>query len=43
MLAYVFTDADVTPGALQAMLSKSVEGSFNAIIGRTATPRLPIR
>ena len=31
MLAYVFTDADVAPGALQAMLSKSVERSFNAI------------
>jgi glutamate N-acetyltransferase / amino-acid N-acetyltransferase len=31
MLAYVFTDADVAPGALQAMLSKSVETSFNAI------------
>jgi glutamate N-acetyltransferase / amino-acid N-acetyltransferase len=31
MLAYVFTDADVAPGALQTMLSKSVEGSFNAI------------
>ena len=31
MLAYVFTDADVAPAALQAMLSKSVERSFNAI------------
>jgi glutamate N-acetyltransferase / amino-acid N-acetyltransferase len=31
MLAYVFTDAAVAPAALQAMLSKSVEGSFNAI------------
>jgi len=31
MLAYVFTDAAVAPGALQAMLSKSVERSFNAI------------
>ena len=31
MLAYVFTDADVAQGALQAMLSKSVERSFNAI------------
>jgi glutamate N-acetyltransferase / amino-acid N-acetyltransferase len=31
MLAYVFTDAPVAPGALQAMLSKSVERSFNAI------------
>jgi glutamate N-acetyltransferase / amino-acid N-acetyltransferase len=31
MLAYVFTDAAVAPGALQAMLSKSVESSFNAI------------
>ncbi len=31
MLAYVFTDAAITSGALQAMLSKSVERSFNAI------------
>jgi glutamate N-acetyltransferase / amino-acid N-acetyltransferase len=31
MLAYVFTDAAIAPQALQAMLSKSVEGSFNAI------------
>ncbi len=31
MLAYVFTDADVGANALQAMLSKSVERSFNAI------------
>jgi glutamate N-acetyltransferase / amino-acid N-acetyltransferase len=31
MLAYVFTDAPIAPGALQAMLSKSVERSFNAI------------
>jgi glutamate N-acetyltransferase/amino-acid N-acetyltransferase len=31
MLAYVFTDADVAPAALQAMLSKSVERSFNLI------------
>ena len=31
MLAYVFTDAPIAPGALQAMLSKSVEGLFNAI------------
>ena len=31
MLAYVFTDAAFAPGALQAMLSKSVERSFNAI------------
>ena len=31
MLAYVFTDAVVAPGALQAMLSKSVERSLNAI------------
>ena len=31
MLAYVFTDAAVAPQALQAMLSKSVERSFNAI------------
>jgi glutamate N-acetyltransferase / amino-acid N-acetyltransferase len=30
MLAYVFTDAAIVPGALQAMLSKSVERSFNA-------------
>ncbi len=31
MLAYVFTDAAMAPGALQTMLSKSVERSFNAI------------
>jgi glutamate N-acetyltransferase/amino-acid N-acetyltransferase len=31
MLAYVFTDAAIAPSALQAMLSKSVERSFNAI------------
>jgi glutamate N-acetyltransferase/amino-acid N-acetyltransferase len=31
MLAYVFTDAPIAPGALQAMLSKAVERSFNAI------------
>jgi glutamate N-acetyltransferase / amino-acid N-acetyltransferase len=31
MLAYVFTDAHIVPNALQAMLSKSVERSFNAI------------
>jgi glutamate N-acetyltransferase / amino-acid N-acetyltransferase len=31
MLAYVFTDAAVASHALQTMLSKSVEGSFNAI------------
>jgi glutamate N-acetyltransferase/amino-acid N-acetyltransferase len=31
MLAYVFTDADVGANALQAMLSKSVERSFNLI------------
>ncbi len=31
MLAYVFTDAPVSSNALQAMLSKSVERSFNAI------------
>jgi len=31
MLAYVFTDADVSASALQAMLSKSVERSFNRI------------
>jgi glutamate N-acetyltransferase/amino-acid N-acetyltransferase len=31
MLAYVFTDAAIAAGPLQAMLSKSVERSFNAI------------
>jgi glutamate N-acetyltransferase/amino-acid N-acetyltransferase len=31
MLAYVFTDAPIASNALQAMLSKSVERSFNAI------------
>jgi glutamate N-acetyltransferase/amino-acid N-acetyltransferase len=31
MLAFVFTDADVAAPALQALLSKSVETSFNAI------------
>ena len=31
MLSYVFTDAPSRSGALQAMLSKSVERSFNAI------------
>jgi glutamate N-acetyltransferase/amino-acid N-acetyltransferase len=31
MLSFVFTDADVAAPALQALLSKSVEGSFNAI------------
>jgi glutamate N-acetyltransferase/amino-acid N-acetyltransferase len=31
MLAYVFTDAPISSGALQTMLSKSVERSFNAI------------
>ena len=31
MLSYVFTDAPISSGALQAMLSKSVERSFNAI------------
>jgi glutamate N-acetyltransferase/amino-acid N-acetyltransferase len=31
MLAYVFTDAPVSSGALQTMLSKLVERSFNAI------------
>jgi glutamate N-acetyltransferase/amino-acid N-acetyltransferase len=31
MLAYVFTDAAIASGPLQAMLSKSVERSFNAI------------
>ena len=31
MLSFVFTDAPIAAPALQAMLSKSVEGSFNAI------------
>jgi glutamate N-acetyltransferase/amino-acid N-acetyltransferase len=31
MLSYVFTDAPIAAGALQAMLSKSVQGSFNSI------------
>ncbi|VTZ28092.1 Glutamate N-acetyltransferase / Amino-acid acetyltransferase [Methylocella tundrae] len=31
MLSFVFTDAPIAAGALQAMLSKSVQGSFNAI------------
>ncbi len=31
MLSYVFTDAPIASGALQTMLSKSVERSFNAI------------
>ncbi len=31
LLAFVFTDAPIGAGALQAMLSKSVETSFNAI------------
>ncbi|MDB5569101.1 MAG: arginine biosynthesis bifunctional protein ArgJ [Hyphomicrobiales bacterium] len=31
MLSYVFTDAPIAAQALQAMLSKSVQGSFNAI------------
>src|SRR5579872_383723 len=31
MLAYVFTDAAIAPQALQTMLSKSVERSFNLI------------
>ncbi len=31
MLSYVFTDAPIASAALQAMLSKSVERSFNAI------------
>jgi glutamate N-acetyltransferase / amino-acid N-acetyltransferase len=31
MLAYVFTDADMAPSALQAMLAKSVGRSFNLI------------
>ncbi len=31
MLAFVFTDAPIAAPALQSMLSKSVQGSFNAI------------
>jgi glutamate N-acetyltransferase/amino-acid N-acetyltransferase len=31
MLSYVFTDAPIASAALQAMLSKSVQGSFNSI------------
>ena len=31
MLSFVFTDAPIAAPALQAMLSKSVEGSFNSI------------
>jgi glutamate N-acetyltransferase/amino-acid N-acetyltransferase len=31
MLSYLFTDARIAPAALQAMLSKSVERSFNSI------------
>jgi glutamate N-acetyltransferase/amino-acid N-acetyltransferase len=31
MLAFVFTDANVGPGALQALLSRHVETTFNAI------------
>jgi glutamate N-acetyltransferase/amino-acid N-acetyltransferase len=31
MLAFVFTDAPIAAEALQAMLSKSVQGSFNSI------------
>jgi glutamate N-acetyltransferase/amino-acid N-acetyltransferase len=31
MLSYVFTDAPIAAPALQAMLTKSVQGSFNAI------------
>lgn len=31
MLAYVFTDAAVTPTALQAMLKATTKGSFNAV------------
>jgi len=31
MLSFVFTDAPISAPALQAMLSKSVQGSFNAI------------
>ena len=31
MLSYVFTDAPIASGALQTMLSKSVERSFNSI------------
>ncbi len=39
MLAFVFTDAPIGAAALQAMLSKSVEASFNAITvdGDTST------
>ncbi len=31
MLVYIFTDAAIAPAALQKMLSRQVEGSFNAI------------
>ena len=31
MLSYVFTDAPIAAAALQAMLAKSVQGSFNSI------------
>jgi len=31
MLAFVFTDASIASAALQSMLAKSVQGSFNAI------------
>jgi glutamate N-acetyltransferase/amino-acid N-acetyltransferase len=31
MLSFVFTDAPIDAPVLQKMLSKSVEGSFNAI------------
>lgn len=39
MLAYVFTDARVTPGALRAALKEAVDGSFNkiSIDGDTST------
>lgn len=39
MLAFIFTDAPITAPALQAMLSKSVQNSFNAITvdGDTST------
>ncbi|MGV6872914.1 bifunctional glutamate N-acetyltransferase/amino-acid acetyltransferase ArgJ [Pseudochelatococcus sp. B33] len=31
MLAFVFTDAPLTPAALQGLLSRGVQGSFNAV------------
>jgi glutamate N-acetyltransferase / amino-acid N-acetyltransferase len=39
MLAFVFTDAPIASAALQSMLAKSVQGSFNAITvdGDTST------